>query len=235
MATGHQGEERQEAWRKPLLETRFWRAYHSHRYAILFYTLLFTLVAMPITFFFGWSATAIEVLLGVTLLAAVMPMGKPKTRLFILAAILILLAARPIAAEINEQELSDATLGLWAVIGLFAAAGAVRFVVKAEEIYSEHVYAALGAYLMAGMFFGTTYWVIEAELPGSFGGPSEFTRQAAVYFSFVTLATLGYGDFLPKTDMARGLVVFEVMGGQLFLAVMIARLVGLYGGGKNSS
>jgi hypothetical protein len=48
------------------------------------------------------------------------------------------------------------------------------------------------------------------------------------------LATLGYGDFLPKTDMARGLVVFEVIGGQLFLAVMVARLIGLYTGGHKS-
>ena len=88
--------------------------------------------------------------------------------------------------------------------------------------------AALSAYLLAGIFFGVIYWAIEVALPGSFAGPSEFTRESAVYFSFVTLATLGYGDFLPKTDMTRGFVVFEVIGGQLFLAAMVARLIGLY-------
>ena len=65
-------------------------------------------------------------------------------------------------------------------------------------------------------------------LPGSFAGPSDFTRESAVYFSFVTLATLGCEDFLPQNDMTRGFVVFEVIGGQLFLAVMVARLIGLY-------
>src|SRR4029453_5872531 len=54
----------------------------------------------------------------------------------------------------------------------------------------------------------------------------------AVYYSFVTLATLGYGDYLPRTDLARGLAQFEVIGGQLFLAVMVARLIGLFAPSK---
>lgn len=214
---------------------RFGRAYHSHRYAILFYMLLLTLLVLPIASTFGWSVTAIEALLGVTLITAVMPLGTVKNRLKLLVILVLLVLVREVATETHLQSLSDTTLGIWALVGLLAAAGAVRFVVKARSITSEHVYAALSAYLLAGLFFGLTYWVIEVAMPGSFSGPSDFTSQSAVYFSFVTLATLGYGDFLPKTDMTRGLVVFEVMGGQLFLAVMIARLVGLYGGGKQSS
>ena len=46
-----------------------------------------------------------------------------------------------------------------------------------------------------------------------------------MYFSFVTLASLGYGDILPLSDPARGLAIVEVVGGQLYLAVMVARLV----------
>ena len=54
----------------------------------------------------------------------------------------------------------------------------------------------------------------------------------SLYFSLVTLATLGYGDFLPRTDLARGIAQFEVIGGQLFLAVMVARLIGLFAPSK---
>lgn len=147
-----------------------------------------------------------------------------------LAGVVLLLVARAVAAETHQEKLSDMTLGLWALVGLLAAAGALRFVLKGGRITSEHIYAALSAYLLAGIFFGMTYWALELAMPGSFGGPSDFTRESAIYFSFVTLATLGYGDFLPRTDMMRGLVVFQVIGGQLFLAVLVARLVGLSGG-----
>ena len=215
-------------------EHGFWKRYDAHRYMILFYTLLFTLAAMPIATFVEWGASVVELLFGAILLAAVLPLGTPRRRRMLIAGVAVLLLARPVATEANLGGVSDTALGLWAFIGLLAAAGALRFVINATIITGEHVFAALSAYLLAGVFFGVTYWVIEVAWPGSFSGPSEFTRDASVYFSFVTLATLGYGDFLPKTDMARGLVVFEAIGGQLFLAVMVARLIGLYTGERKS-
>jgi len=220
--------------RRKLGEGQFWAKYNRHRYQILFFALLFTLLAMPVATFFQWGSTAIELLFGISLLAAVTPMTTPRTRRILLAAMALLLLARPIATEVHLNSVSETALGLWAIVGLLTAAGALRFVLSADIIEGEHVFAALSAYLLAGIFFGVTYWAIEIALPGSFAGPSEFTRESAVYFSFVTLATLGYGDFLPKTDMTRGFVVFEVIGGQLFLAVMVARLIGLYTGQPKS-
>ena len=52
-----------------------------------------------------------------------------------------------------------------------------------------------------------------------------------MYFSFSTQTTLGYGDILPKSDLARGLAMVQGIIGQLYLAVMVARLVGLYASG----
>jgi hypothetical protein len=66
-------------------------------------------------------------------------------------------------------------------------------------------------------------------------GPDPITELSRVYYSFVTLATLGYGDFLPRTDIARGVATFEVIGGQLFLAVMVARLIGAFGSGEEDA
>ena len=62
------------------------------------------------------------------------------------------------------------TLGLWTVVALFAAAAALRFAMSGESIDAEHLYAALSAYMLAGIFFGSFYWVIEQIGPGSFSG-----------------------------------------------------------------
>jgi hypothetical protein len=60
------------------------------------------------------------------------------------------------------------------------------------------------------------------------GGQSNFSPATAIYYSFVTLATIGYGDIVPRSELARSLATMEAIMGQLYLAVMIARLVSLY-------
>jgi uncharacterized membrane protein len=59
------------------------------------------------------------------------------------------------------------------------------------------------------------------------GGLGEFN-----YFSFVTMTTLGYGDITPVTDLARAVVVFQTIMGQIFLVVVVARVVSLLGTGR---
>jgi Ion channel len=112
---------------------------------------------------------------------------------------------------------------------------ALKFAFSAHSVSRQHVDAALSAYLLAGVFFGNLYWVLEQIQPGSFTFAGESSINSAIYFSFVTLATLGYGDIVPRTDVARGLAIVEAVGGQLFLAVMIARLVSLYAPGKRTT
>jgi len=124
---------------------------------------------------------------------------------------------------------------VWTVVALIAAAVALSFAFRAQSIDREHVYAALSAYLLAGIFFGVLYWVLEQIWPGTFAAPGHFSRMSAIYFSFVTLATLGYGDIVPRSDVARGVAIVEGVGGQLFLAVLVARLVSLYARGKGGN
>jgi len=215
--------------RRPVRESTFWEAYLPRRYAVLFYTLLLMLIAIPLAATIGLPQGAMKLLLGACLLAAVLPNGTRRTRNLIIAAILLLIFVR-FASERGYLPLaSGLVLGLYGLIGLLAAAGTLRFVVSADRVDSEIVYAALSTYLLAGLFFGQIYWSIEQAWPGSIVGPDPVSDSTAVYYSFVTLATLGYGDYLPRSDLARGIATFEVIGGQLFLAVMVARLIGAFG------
>jgi hypothetical protein len=205
------------------------------RYAILFYTLLLTMVAAPLFAAFALTGALIELFLAANLLAAVVPASKGKDRGVLLTIVAAVWLARLATAWFDHPSLSAMTLVLWTLIGLFAAASALRFAISATQVDAEHLYAALSAYMLAGIFFGLFYWVLEQIGPGTFAATGSFTRMSALYFSFVTLATLGYGDIVPRTDVARGLAIVEGVGGQLFLAVMVARLVSLYSRGKDSN
>jgi len=203
--------------------------YRHHRYGILFYTLLLTMVAAPLFAAFEFAGALIDFFLAANLLVAVVPASTRKGRRILLAIVTAVWLARPVTAWLNHPALSALTLALWTLIGLFAAAGALRFAMRAEAINAEHLFAALSAYLLAGIFFGLFYWALEQIGPNSFAATGEFSRMSGLYFSFVTLATLGYGDIVPRSDLARGLALVEAVGGQLFLVVLVARLVSLWG------
>jgi hypothetical protein len=209
------------------------RAYLRRRYTILFYILAFTMVASPIIAAIGWRGALIESLLAANLLAAVMPVNVGKSRSFLLAGLTVVWLARPVTAWLGHRTLSEMSLAAWTLIGMSAAVGALRFAMSGTRVDAEHLFAALSAYLLAGIYFGILYWVLEQLRPGTFA-PTGFSRTGAIYFSFVTLATLGYGDIVPRTDVARGLAILEAVGGQLFLAVLVARLLSLYSSSRGS-
>jgi hypothetical protein len=116
---------------------------------------------------------------------------------------------------------------------MYAVFSAMRFVLRSSAITSEHLYAALSTYLLVGVFLGMVYWSSQQVWPDSIivsgaGASPPFSPMNGIYFSFITLATVGYGDFVPGNDVIRGLAMVEAISGQFYLAVMIARLMSLY-------
>lgn len=197
---------------------------------MLFYTLLLTLCAAPLLTALGFDADLLQIFAALSILIAVFDVPRQGWRalLMIIAAIAIGLRVAP--ASLVGGQLATGALVAGSGIALIATASIVRFAMRADAVDAEHIYAALSAYLLAGVFVGILDWTIETAWPGSFadagGGP--FRLSTAIYYSFVTLATLGYGDVVPRTELARGVAVLEAVSGQLYIAVTIARLVGAY-------
>ena len=209
--------------------------YRRHRYGILFYSLLTSLAVLPL----GFSGDLFQVFLGLNLIAAVAAVRAGFIRRLVLVVAFIALVARLGAAWFNEETLSSGSLALWGVVALFAAASALAFALRGQDVGREQIHAALSVYLLTGFFFGLLYYVMDQFVPGSLAvggasGPESISAATAIYCSFVTLASLGYGDVLPVSDLARGLAVIEVVGGQLYLAVLVARLVSAWRGSRGN-
>jgi hypothetical protein len=112
-----------------------------------------------------------------------------------------------------------------------------RMVFGRPVVTVEVLAGAACVYLMIAITWWFAYLAAERFAPGSFaglsGGGGEASRTDLLYFSFVTLTTLGYGDIVPVAAHARGLVTAQAAIGVLYPAVLIARLVGLYAGHRD--
>jgi hypothetical protein len=125
------------------------------------------------------------------------------------------------------------SLALLAMVALmlFAIYCVLGYVLRARVITRDQIYAGICMYLMLGFAFGAIYYLINILEPKSFVMSKELLAVRdtpdLMYFSFVTLATLGYGDITPRTDIARLAAVMEALAGMLYIAVFMARLVSL--------
>jgi len=115
----------------------------------------------------------------------------------------------------------------------------VAAVLRREQITRDTILGAVCGYILIAYVFALAYAALEDTKPGSFRSsvaPPE--RDVAeighltpelMYYSFVTLTTVGYGDIAPASRTARSLAILEMLAGQLYLAAFVARLVGVMG------
>ena len=105
-----------------------------------------------------------------------------------------------------------------------------KVVFQAEDITVDKIFAAACVYMLLGICFGLVFLVIEQTYPGSFTLSSSDASNlpgALVHFSFTTLTTVGYGSISPVSSVARSLSDMEAVVAQLYLAIVVARLVSL--------
>ena len=99
-----------------------------------------------------------------------------------------------------------------------------------QEITPDLVVGSVCGYFLVGIMWAFVYAAIEIISPGSLHLPQEGYHDFSnfSYYSFVTLTTLGYGDILPLTSPARNFAILEAIIGQIYLTVLVARLVGIH-------
>jgi len=122
----------------------------------------------------------------------------------------------------------------WGSLAAFFAlsvAGLFSYLIHAPAVTRPHLYTAVSVYLLLGMVWFALYAAIDAVAPGAFqhGNNTAADRESELlYFSLVTLATVGYGDIIPLQDEARMLAALEGLTGVLYIAITVAILISAF-------
>lgn len=140
-------------------------------------------------------------------------------------------------ARIVDHKMIIASNILAIVFLLFLSILIIAYLLRAKRADSNTIYGAICVFMLLGFIWGLAFFVFEVIDPSALSSGTGLSyddvgdlleaTSSAVYMSFVTLTSLGYGDITPTSHATRTLAVIEAVLGQLFLIVMISRFVGL--------
>jgi hypothetical protein len=155
----------------------------------------------------------------------------------IIAVIGIATATMNFFLDIPDLELVN--VGIMLVFCLASTWIAGKNLLLSGEIDINKIIGAICIYLLLGLNYSFFYLFINMAIPGSFHGlaSTDIGNQLSelVYYSFVTMTTLGYGDLTPVKPLARTVAYLEAVVGQFYVAVLVAWLVGMYLSGKDQN
>jgi len=176
-----------------------------------------------------------SILITIVLVSAVLAIAQ-RRRIFIVALVLALPAV--VGRWLHDYRPDLVPAEVFLVFGillvLFIIVNLLRFVLTASVVSGEVLYASISAYLLLSFAWALGYWLVAELVPGAFsfnavsGGDTSIKGFNGLYFSIITLTTLGYGDITPVAKVARMLAAMESMTGLLYVAVLIARLVAIH-------
>jgi hypothetical protein len=198
----------------------------------LLIALVLLFVAMPFLEGFEGGDMIEAIMMTILLLSAVLAIGGRRRHLLPIAA----LALPAVASKWLHHLRPDLIPAAVFPIAAFSFCGFVivqllRFVLRTPRVNAEVLCASLCAYLLLGLNWAFAYALVAQEIPGAFAFSipgSVMNGFNTLYFSLVTLSTVGYGDITPVSNVARMLAAMEAMTGLLYVAVLVARLVALY-------
>ena len=203
---------------------RFWKQDWALSVMLVLLVLL-VFVLPPFTAAREERGPLVDIVLTLLLAAGVAGLQvRPWTRAALLLAAAAAMAVRltPAASEPAIALSSLVSLGLLAAVVLAQTFGGA-------DVSIHHVQGAVAAYLLLGLVWAAAYALVAALHPGAFASNVSLQQDRSfVYFSFVTLTTVGFGDVTPVHSTARSLVVLEALTGQLYPAVLLARIVTLH-------
>jgi Ion channel len=195
---------------------------------LLLLSLLLAILLTPVLDRDGWRRL---VLAGVTFIPVIVSTVRlSQIKLFVWPSVLLMLvnmAFVVVGNTFRSRALTGIRWGFLAVFFALTAAALFSYLRSSRIITQAHLYTAINIYLLLGLLWTTLYLAIEAFDPGSIQiGSNPAERETnLLYFSLITLSTIGYGDIVPLTGESRILAALEGVTGVLYIAITVALLV----------
>lgn len=220
------------------------KSLHQHRFTILLLALIVFMLCTPLIIELVNEEYAVPGKITIMVIsvgwvsAATFAVSTRRTTAIIAIVLMTISLLLEFFTALLPTVISSVLFHLLRIIFLCFIVGQVfRHIFKPRIVTFDTISASLCIYLMLGAIWANIYAIIEMMTPGSIAYTiphvqgqknTEIARSFhMLYFSFVTLSTVGYGDMVPTTTVARMFAVTEAIAGQLYLLVMVSRLVGL--------
>jgi hypothetical protein len=206
------------------------------RHLWLLISLLVIFIVSPFVVPFYYGPTILNIIAAIVLLSATYAVSRRRSFFIIGLSMSTLSTALSLwLAATPTFWLVVISHGLLVVLIFFFVITILSYVLGSGMVTWDKIYGAVCAYVLLGYAWTFAYSVIETVQPGSFVSSSSAMPHDLVgrvmqlrYFSFVTLATVGYGDIVPHTPAARTMALLEAILGQFYLVALVGRLVGLH-------
>ncbi len=210
------------------------------KYSILLLAVLVNVIAAP----FIPSAMSLELFMDITftivMFGAIFTISKGQKAPFALSIVLMLPCLFFIwwtYLYAHHENILLASSILQALFMLYISFLIFISILQTPKVTLDVISSAIVVYLFGAIFFAKLYLILELTYPGSFTISHDvILKDPSIlrYFSMVTISTLGYGDISPVSSQARSMASVEAILGQVYLAVLIARLVSVFGAEINS-
>jgi hypothetical protein len=201
---------------------------HVGRFLFLLATMFFLFAAVPLLEGLVGIRLLIDIFFSALLISGIFAISDKRSTAIIglVIAVTAFIArwsgyflANPLVSALDEV--------LGGVFSAYAAIAILSYVFRQKEVTADVIYGAFCVYLFFGLMWAFLFSFMEIVQPGSFDIETPST-YGFIYYSFVTQTTLGYGEITPTSGAARSFSALEAIIGQLYLAVTVARLVGIH-------
>ncbi len=210
---------------------------YPYRFEIFFFSqiaILFGSLLVPLTFF---ENIASPILSQINLLAGILLISKERKLMWFLVVLLVITSIAvglDLIGETSNNRLGFLQMAAYFLFYVVVTLEIIKQVWNAKLVNKNVIFGLISGYISLGLIGFFIFLTIEMIHPNSFSGlvftstNAEAIAEELIYFSYITLTTIGYGDILPITPLARKAAILIGLVGQMYLVVITAIVVGKY-------